>query len=519
MNIRPAVPSFPLAFGLLTAALTAQGVQPLSGTYRVGSIGTYFGGPCPTQGPGIVADNGVLTFTPAGALALVFAVRDVCAGGQVMQITETDSGIYTVGTDGILTLDFDPLNPGTDVARLFVRADGSVALHARTQGDPETSQAIAVALSSGMSNASLLGDYHLARLVLRNDASGLSSVSDLGVVTFDGSGGFVESGLRHSVAPNGSRVNANYNAAGAYTVAGDGTLTVGAIPNGAVSNDRELFFWLHAVGLEAGLTVGVRRGTAYDSALARGAWGVTNLDISHGTGPNNPSYYTDFARVDLTPSSATAGVVTGSSIAFETNPSGTTDVSGPLAGTFAINAIGELPLTVGGPSALPARLSADGTFMVGRTMDDWAGGLLLGLHRCAFAQQYGIATPGAGGIAPSLDTSGGFPYLGNAGFALNVSRGIGGAPCVLVLAYAPSAGIPLLGGTLWFDPSALLTSVGLVLSGASGAPGAGSAALPLAIPAIPSLDGARLFQQAFVLDAGAPAGLAMSTGLSVELCR
>lgn len=526
---RPGSPALAVSLAVslavvLGSPLAAQGVQPLSGTWRVGSIGTYFQGPCPTPGPGIVADLGVLTFTPAGAMTLTFAVRDVCPGGTVVLNTENEAGTYAVGTDGVLTLDFDPSQPGTETAPLFLRADGSVAMHARADDDPETAHAVAVALSSGMSDASLQGAYHVARLVLRNDGSGLSSVSDLGTITFDGAGGYVDSGQRHAVSANGVVANTSYSAPGSYSLANDGSLTVAAAtaaagPNGAVSRDRELFFWVHAIGLEAGLTVGVRAGSGATAAHARGAWGMTGAEVTHGSSAGLPLLHTDFARIVLTPQTASAGSFAGSTIAFDTTSSSTTDVSGPLAGTFTIQPGGELALAVGASTALPARVSASGTYVVGRPLTDPVGGLLLGLLRCAFAQRYGSATAGSGGHLPSLESSGGFPHLGNGGFGLDVRGGLGGAAGAVVLAWAPSPGIPLLGGTLWFDPSAILIGLGVALSGAPGAPGAGAATLPLAIPANPALDGARMFQQALVLDPGAPAGIAMSQGLSIELCR
>jgi len=127
------------------------------------------------------------------------------------------------------------------------------------------------------------------------------------------------------------------------------------------------------------------------------------------------------------------------------------------------------------------------------------------------SSSYGAGAPGSGGFVPLLAASG----CPDAGGVLTVSlaQGLGGAPAWLA-AGAQALDLPFLGGKLLVQPQLLFPAV---LGGASGAPGAGAAALALPIPDDPSLSGASAFLQGFVLDPGAGALGALTAGLALVL--
>ena len=98
---------------------------------------------------------------------------------------------------------------------------------------------------------------------------------------------------------------------------------------------------------------------------------------------------------------------------------------------------------------------------------------------------------------------------------LTVSNAVGGA-AGLVLMSLSSASLPVYGGTAYVQPPFVL-SLPFVLSGSPGAAGAGFGELLLPVPAAPSLVGVTVHAQAGMLDAGAVAGVALTSGLRLVL--
>ena len=78
----------------------------------------------------------------------------------------------------------------------------------------------------------------------------------------------------------------------------------------------------------------------------------------------------------------------------------------------------------------------------------------------------------------------------------------------------PSA-VPFVGGQLWLQ--APLVTFPFATSGQAGAPGAGAAAVPLAVPNDPLLAGLRLTAQAAVIDSQAVGGIALTEGIEIWL--
>jgi hypothetical protein len=124
---------------------------------------------------------------------------------------------------------------------------------------------------------------------------------------------------------------------------------------------------------------------------------------------------------------------------------------------------------------------------------------------------YGAGLAGSGGFVPTL-TASGCPDLGST-LTVQVTGGLGGAPALLLLGSAPAAQ-PKWGGTLLVSA---LVGVPLVLSGPGGVGGAGSATLAGSVPGDSSALGVSAFLQLLVADSGAPAGVALSAGLKLQI--
>jgi hypothetical protein len=120
------------------------------------------------------------------------------------------------------------------------------------------------------------------------------------------------------------------------------------------------------------------------------------------------------------------------------------------------------------------------------------------------SQTYGQGCAGSRGV-PWLASNP--PSLGNASFALDVGALPATGPCLLGFSWT-AASIPV-GAGCSVHVGALLTIV------ATAANTAGFATTAAAIPATPFLRGLTVHVQALALDAGAPAGFSMSSGLRV----
>lgn len=124
---------------------------------------------------------------------------------------------------------------------------------------------------------------------------------------------------------------------------------------------------------------------------------------------------------------------------------------------------------------------------------------------------YGNGLAGSGGQVPSLFGTG-CPRVGQP-YSIDLAQGLGGGFALLAFGYQ-HAQAQVVGGTLWVG--SIGGSVGLLLGGGVGQPGAGGFQFPFAVPS-PAFVGLRLYCQAGVLDPGAVQGFALSNGLEVVL--
>ena len=124
---------------------------------------------------------------------------------------------------------------------------------------------------------------------------------------------------------------------------------------------------------------------------------------------------------------------------------------------------------------------------------------------------YGAGLAGSGGKVPTLGATG-CPDVA-ATLTVTIANALGGVPALLLLGGAP-ASLPKWGGTLLVTP---LASVPLVLGGPSGVAGAGAASLAGAVPDDAALIGLEVDLQALIADPAAPADIALSPGLRVQI--
>jgi hypothetical protein len=433
-------------------------------------------------------------------------------GGTTFVPNDPINGTYSVRPDGIIMVDYDPGVPGGE-ADLWISADG-VAMHAaRAKLSTENVSAFAIEKSSGMSVASLTGDYYFSSQYMELVGGQLQTTSYWGLATFDGLGVVGLAGTEMVVASNGTPTSAPLSYVSSYTVAADGALTFGTGSlKGAVAGDAEVLFATAGSinSTEVGMVAAVRLGTNYDFNNLEGRYGVHGQSYILGTGPTMPQTTSDFGELEIAATSATTGSWDINGITVDGNQQsvffGT--LSGSGNATITTNGIMSLGLD------LELGFSANGAYFVGRVIEPQSN-LRFGMRQVPISEPFGTGTSGTSGIVPAIGMST-FPQLGNANWALTVADTIGGSLAVMAINFGSLPGAPALGGQIWVNPIGAYTPL-IVLAGSAGVAGAGSGQTTLPLPSLPILAGQELFAQALVLDAGSAGGFAMSSGFRAEL--
>ena len=132
------------------------------------------------------------------------------------------------------------------------------------------------------------------------------------------------------------------------------------------------------------------------------------------------------------------------------------------------------------------------------------------------ALQFGVGTPGTGGIVPILGVQG--PYHTNSPLLTKrLRRGVGGGLAFYAVSTSAALlpGFPTPSSTTYIDPSQLALLAPIALSGSPGAAGEGEFDFTLQVQ--PFLAGLSFWEQAFVVDAGVPELIAASNALFVQL--
>lgn len=174
--------------------------------------------------------------------------------------------------------------------------------------------------------------------------------------------------------------------------------------------------------------------------------------------------------------------------------------SNGLRGFLAGQAGGGTPMTFSVPLS-PGGSSGEITTLV-EVRGTPCGGTFVG---------YGDGLAGSGGFVPMLRATG-CPVPG-APLDLHVAAALGGGTCVLALGTDPAA-VPMFGGTVLLTPLVFVT---ISLAGTPLTAGEGHLAVPLVLPANPSITGLSLYGQAAVLDPSAVQGIALTPGLRIVI--
>ena len=507
-----------ILFGAANAQSGTPSVLQINGDVHFGVILTTIPNPSTPNTPAMIeVERGKLTLRNDLTFGITSATHSVQANRQTATGSSTDGGTYKVAPDAKLVLDFMPSAPGADTSELFIDHDASMVVGARDVADIESWLAIGVRSSTGRSNSDATGQYAVVRKFIAFEQSGLVSGVSSGTMAMNGAGGWALVGSEESVSATGGVSILPVSDSGTYTVAANGVFSISGSEIGAISPNGDVFFMVEFApgSTQVALTVGVRIGSSYNLGMLAGGWGIAGHELELGTQLFQPAVHTEVGTVAVNTSPATFMATT---VEAESNPLQATVQQSTSMGTVSINAGGVAGFTEsGGPGTLNVAVSPTGEAFVG-TEFIGASNLWLGVRICGGSAAYGTATVGTGGVAPAAGMRE-FPTLGNSTFALRVVDGVGGGAVAMVVAAAPSAGIPLLGGVIWFDPTQISLALTLGLSGTPGVAGAGDAQLPLPVPNLSALAGLSLYLQGLILDTGAPAGLAMTDGFRMRICR
>ena len=486
---------------------------PMSKTYHVGMYTSEINSP--SGALRLHGGSGQMTLTPGGLLnGSLNAFETDVVNGTVASPNDPFDGLYSVRGSGICMLDLDPLNPGTEMAPLWITPDGSVLHGVSSMVDDDVANVIAIEVGSGLSNATLSGDYRIVGQNVELDAASGSTFrveQELGTATFGGSGTGTVSGSKITYTSSGT-VTSPLTGSFTYSVANDGALTSGSQTGGCTA-DGELFFLskTNSTG-DVGLLFGVRIGSSYDLNDLAGRHSFTGhrYELS-GSSAVLPRTTTTFGELSVDAASAASGSWSFSGATVESSSSGQVAASSMSSGSLTLGGAGlasnELTMTEPG-GTLSLWSSPTGRFFVGREPGPHPH-QLFGSRQCPASVPVGAGTSGTGGEVPRLGMRT-YPQLGNGSFAFAVEGGVGGSICALPIATASSPGLPAFGGTIFIDPTAIGVTVTVFLGGTPGVAGEGAGLAPLAIPNNLSLIGFELWAQALVFDSGATADVALS---------
>lgn len=496
-----------------TTCLTAQvpSVLQLQKSYHLAIYSTTID--VPSGAISLLSESGDLDLHANGTMTGSVSRYESTIAGTSFTPNDPINGTYSVRPDGIVMVDHDPGIPGTGEADLWINADG-VAIHgARSKLSTENVSAFAIEKSTGMSVASLMGDYYFSSQYMELIGGQLWTTSYWGIATFDGLGGVGLALTEMVVAPNGTPTTSPLNSVSTYTVAPDGALTFGfAVLQGAVSGDSEVLFATAGEinSTEVGMVAAVRLGTNYDFNNLEGRYSLQGQAYILGTAPTMPQTTSDFGELELAATSATTGNWDVDGLTVDGNHQGVFfgTLSGNGGATIASNGI----MSLG--QLLELGFSANGAYFVGRVIEPQTN-LFFGMRQFPICETFGSGTSGTSGSVPAIGMST-FPRLGNANWALTVADALGGSLAVVAINFTSLAGAPALGGLLWVNPIGAHTPL-IVLGGSPGVAGAGSGQTALPLPNLPSFAGLELFAQAVVLDPGSAGGFAMSSGFRAEL--
>jgi len=137
---------------------------------------------------------------------------------------------------------------------------------------------------------------------------------------------------------------------------------------------------------------------------------------------------------------------------------------------------------------------------------------------CVPGTNYGVGTAGTGGFVPTIGQQN-FAALGTSNFGVTGANMLGGGFAFLLMGDGQGS-VNALGTTVLLNPALPVATILVPVTGAAGAPGAGTAVETFNVPAIPALDNAYFYFQWVQIDSGGPGGtFSASDGLRIRVCQ
>ena len=503
---------FTLAALVSATALAAQTPIPLEGTYTSGAIGAEHG--CSPADLKLFYELGTVDFNAAGTFTATRASKEICPSGALPDQTLNDAGTYTLDSAGKLVLDFDPASPGTDVLELYLNPGRELAVRGPEPSTKNAGLFILCKQMDGATQADLAGAYGLTQVLEGLEPFSFNMESSYGTIDIDAAGVASVSLQWHEVDPTGTFDGFDSGPFGPILVAPDGTLSGGGENLGALCAGGDFGFIMSHEGTEFSIALFVRKASEVMLSDLGGAWQL------HAYGGETDPFLNHETQSDQGPGSidGTTGAFAFSGMSHHAERFGVSTSAFSTAGSIAGSSDGSFVATVTTGDSAKGWFSA--SLGVGITADvtavDYAGAGIL-LRRCSSSFAFGTGSPGTGGVVSLLATSG-LPKVGGNDFVFELSGGLGGGLAVLgVSAGAFPSGLPILGSTLYLNPSTIFLQANIALGGAAGAPGAGTGTLPAPIP-ISASPGVEFYAQAVLLDPGVP-GFPMSNAVAFQLCE
>ncbi|MCA8944549.1 MAG: hypothetical protein KDB80_18465 [Planctomycetes bacterium] len=510
----------PLRFALATLALAGAAhaqmpsVWNINSDYHFGSIQMFVPNPGSPPGAdeGFLASRGTLDLDTDHTWSLTQTDHEVLADLSVTNQPDTAGGTYAITPDARILFDANPSNPGTDVFEAMVDRDVAYIMSARNQASEGSWLTVATLASAGRTTANLNGTFRIRSFgVEYPDLNGIVTLTLNGTATFDGGGNMSITGQEEEVdAFHVSTINM-ISGSETYSVSPNGALQIGTEAFGGMSWDGEFFFVVgfDPMGTYSELVVGVKIPDTNDLTTVEGDWAVFGKTCEAGL-LNGPRTQTRWAIAEVHANGSSSGTFTMAGDEYTSDALGVS--STPIAFNGGVAAAGpnRFTLSTGGGSQT-FDFSPSGHVMIGGELDGTTN-LTLAMRTCPGSMEYGTATPGTGGIAPTA-TMEAFPVLGGSFFALGAIDALPFSTAGLLITLGELPGVPVLGGTLWVDPGRLIAVPPQTVDPL------GEARWLLTPPSDPVWLSHDLFTQVLVIDPAAPGGLAMSKGLRTAWCK
>lgn len=327
-------------------------------TYVFSQLSAEHDYPCglPASGSLIAATAGTIILESDGGYSVDNEASAVCAGGTLLGETQMAAGAYELCADGLVTLDMGAAGIG-----LYVSSDLDVIVGSAT-GANSPALAVATRTGSGLGDADLDGEYHVARLALDNSGAQTAGEVWYGRFEFDGAG--TVSGTydrKHVDAAGFTTFTEDLPFAAAYSLSATGALTLDGA-TGGFGAASSFFHALDATGPELALLVGFPVASAATDATFAGPWGFGDLLVVMQDGDD--AFCSEFgllvaddARTDCGPSPVAALDIAVEEVCSEPSLPFSSEAFAETCIPYSVAADGSLAVDIPGAVSPDGRLA------------------------------------------------------------------------------------------------------------------------------------------------------------------